>query len=96
MLLSCDTCVVFEGTYSTFQSYGISQNISLLQASSKSNWSRDKLACVMHAVPSSSDIDSLTDELRGLAGAVFVTGLSVNYYASFSPAWAEFADAMAA
>jgi hypothetical protein len=97
MLSSCDVSVVFEGTFSTYQIYGFSKNISALQASSKCN--RDKLACIMHAVPStlsSNDMSSLVKELRTLAGSVFMTGLSIDYYASFSAGWAEFASEMAA
>jgi hypothetical protein len=89
--------VVFEGTYSTYQIYGSSKNISTFQASSK--FSRDKLACIMHGVPStlsSNDMTSLVNDLRTVAGNIFVTGLSVDYYASFSPGWADFTSEMAA
>ena len=92
----CDLSVVFEGTYSTYQIYGFSGQISALEALSKCG--RDKLACIVHAVPttlSSNDVIALVNGLRSLVGSVFLTGLSVDYYASFSPRWAEFADEMA-
>lgn len=96
-LSSCDLSVVFEGTYSTYQIYGSSKNISALEASSKCG--REKLACIMHGVPSTlsnNDMTSLMDDLRTVAGSVFVTRLSVDYYASFSAGWPEFASEMAA
>lgn len=92
----CDLSVVFEGTYSTYQIYGFGEQISTLQASSKCG--REKLACIVHAVPSalsSNDVMALVNGLRTMVGSVFLTGLSVDYYASFSPRWAEFADEMA-
>ena len=92
----CDLSVVFEGTYSTYQIYGLSGQISALEASSKCG--RDKLACIVHALPSTlskNDVTALVNRLRTMVGSVFLTGLSVDYYASFSPRWAEFADEMA-
>jgi hypothetical protein len=89
--------VVFEGTYSTYQIYGSGKNISALEASS--NCGREKLACIMYGVPStlsSNDMASLVKDLRNVAGSVFVTRLSVDYYAGFSPGWAEFVSEMAA
>lgn len=44
---------------------------------------------------SSKEEDSFVRELRGLAGRVFVTGLSVDYYASFWEGWQGFVDDMA-
>lgn len=92
----CDLSVVFEGTYSTYQIYGFGKQISTLLASSKCG--REKLACIVHAVPSalnSNDVLALVNGLRTMVGSVFLTALSVDYYASFSPRWAEFADEMA-
>lgn len=92
----CDMSVIFEGTYSTYQIYGFSKQIATFQASSKSD--RHKLACILHAVPStltSNDMTALTNGLRTMAGSLFLTGLAVDYYASFSPGWAEFVDEMA-
>jgi hypothetical protein len=92
---TCDISVVFEGTHSTYQIYGMSKNISALQASSKCG--REKLACIMHGVPStlsSNDMTSLVNNLRAVAGSAFVTGLSVDYYASFSAGWADFVSDM--
>jgi hypothetical protein len=89
--------VVFEGTYSTYQIYGSTKNISALEASSKCG--REKLACIMHGVPptlSSNDMTSLLSNLRTVAGSIFVTELSVDYYASFSSGWADFTSEMAA
>jgi hypothetical protein len=52
----------------------------------------------VHAVPSklsNNDVTALVNGLRTVAGSIFLTGLSVDYYASFSPGWAEFTDEMA-
>lgn len=43
----------------------------------------------------SADEGSLLKELRNLAGSLFITGLSVNYYASFWNGWDGFVDDMA-
>jgi Spherulation-specific family 4 len=92
----CDLSVVFEGTYSTYQIFGFSGQISALEASSKCG--RTKLACILHAVPStlsSNGVTALVNGLRMTVGNVFLTDLSLDYYSSFSPRWAEFADEMA-
>jgi hypothetical protein len=84
MLSSCNLSVVFKGTCSTYQIYSFSKKITMLQPSSK--YSRDKLAYIMHTVPStlsSNYITRLVSDLRTLAGSLFVTGLAVDYYASF-------------
>ena len=88
--------MVFEGTYSSYQIYGFPGQIAALQASSKCG--RDKLACIVHGLPptlSENDVTGLINGLRTLAGSVFVTSLGVDYYASFSASWPEFADGMA-
>ncbi|KAE9372917.1 hypothetical protein N431DRAFT_545347 [Stipitochalara longipes BDJ] len=93
----CDFSVVFEGAYSTYQLSSIGEQISTLAVSSKCG--RDRLACIVHAIPaslSSIEIIAFMNGLRMVVGSLFLTGLSVNYYASFSPRWVEFADELAA
>ena len=94
-LTSCNLTVVFEGTYSTYQIYGFSKTISSFMSSSKCE--RDNLACIIHGLPaniSSNDMNNLIKDVRSLAGSVFMTGLSVDYYASFWQGWSGFVDEM--
>lgn len=94
-LSSCNVSVIFEGTYSTYQIYGFSKTISSFQSSAKCE--RDALAIIIHALPatlSSSDLNSLVRDVRSLAGSAFMTGLSVDYYASFWSGFAGFANEM--
>jgi hypothetical protein len=39
-------------------------------------------------------MNSLVEDVRSLAGSAFMTGLSVDYYASFWQGWAEFVNEM--
>jgi len=92
----CDLGVVFEGAYSTYNTYSIGEQISKLEEASKC--SRDRLACIVHAIPevlSSNDVTAFMNELRAMVGTLFLTGLSADYYSSFSPRWVEFAEGMA-
>jgi hypothetical protein len=92
----CDLSVVFEGAYSTYTMYNIGEQISRLEASS--NCGRDRLACIVHGVPttlSSNDMIAFMNGLRTMVGSLFLTRLSVDYYASFSPRWVEFVSEMA-
>ncbi|CZT07757.1 related to cell surface spherulin 4-like protein [Rhynchosporium agropyri] len=94
---SCNLSVVFEGTYETYQIYGFHKTISTFQSSSKND--RSKLAAVVHNFPpslSSKKENKLVKDLRRVAGSVFLTGLSVDYYSSFWDGWAGFAQDMAA
>ncbi len=55
------------------------------------------MACILHSAPACAEERSMRDiveELRTLAGAVFVTDLSASYYASFGASWAVFVRAM--
>lgn len=93
----CSLSVVFEGTYSTYQIYGLPKTISAFQRSA--NCSREATACIIHSLPwtlSPSDQKALIMDLRAMAGGIFVTGLAVDYYASFWEHWAAFVDEMAA
>ncbi|KAL5327305.1 hypothetical protein ACEPPN_004999 [Leptodophora sp. 'Broadleaf-Isolate-01'] len=94
---SCNLSVVFEGTYDTYQIYGFHKTISAFQSSSNSD--RSALAAVVHNFPaslSSKKENSLVKDLRHVAGSIFLTGLSVDYYSSFWDGWAGFAGDMAA
>lgn len=86
---------MFEGSYSTYQSSNLHENVTAFQASSRLD--KNAMACIVHDLPStlsSKDEDSFVRELRGLAGSLFVTGLSVDYYASFWEGWQGFMDIM--
>jgi hypothetical protein len=90
-LSSCNTSVVFEGTYSTYQIYGFHKTISAFSASAKCG--RGAIACIVHDIPStltSKDEATLIGDLRSVAGSFFITGLATNYYASFWDGWAGF------
>jgi hypothetical protein len=92
-LASRNVTVVFEGSYSTYKTSNLNKNISGFQKSSQLG--RGATACIIHGFPSKvSSENSLIRELRGLAGSVFVTGLSVDYYASFWDGWQDFVDEM--
>ncbi|KAH7360230.1 Spherulation-specific family 4-domain-containing protein [Rhexocercosporidium sp. MPI-PUGE-AT-0058] len=93
---SCNLSIVFEGTYDTYQIYGFHKTISAFQSSSNSD--RSKMGAVVHNFPTSlsSKENSLVKDLRHVAGSIFLTGLSVDYYSSFWDGWAGFADDMAA
>ncbi|KAH8674809.1 cell surface spherulin 4 family protein [Tricladium varicosporioides] len=90
-LPSANVTVVFEGDYSTYKTREINKAISAFQTSSKC--SREALACIIHSLPSAySDTDkiSLARDLRSVAGYIFITGLSVDYYSSFWVGWLGF------
>jgi len=83
--------VVFEGTYSTYQQNDFGKTIkSFLTAP---GFERDDIAIIVHSLPaavSEKDKLSLVKDIRKLAAGVFVTGLSVDYYASFAQSWGDF------
>jgi hypothetical protein len=84
---------VFEGSYSTYKTSNLNKNISAFQRSSKLG--REGTACIIHGLPSSTSSDNaMVRELRGLASSVFVTRLSVDYYARFWDGWQGFVDDM--
>ena len=67
-----------------------------LQASPQSG--RNTLACIFHALPltiRSKEMTELMHGLKSLVDSIFLTGLSVEDYPSFSPAWGGFAEDMA-
>jgi len=90
-LASCNMTIVFEGTYSTYQQHDFGKNIkSFLEAP---GCERDNLAIIVHSLPtvlSEKDKKSMVKDIRKLAAGVFVTGLSVDYYASFAQGWGDF------
>lgn len=91
--------MVFEGTYDTYQLYGFSNNITMLGQSPQrgSVEPRHDFACIMHSVPkrvagSDAAMEEMVQELRGVAGAVFVTDLYEDYYSSFGTCWGQFVE----
>ena len=94
-MTSANLTVVFEGTYSTYQIYGFHKAMTTFQDSSKTD--RNALAAIVHTVPttlSDKDEKSLVRDLRSSVGNIFITGLSVDYYASFWSGWLGFTDDM--
>ncbi|EKD12448.1 uncharacterized protein L3040_001061 [Drepanopeziza brunnea f. sp. 'multigermtubi'] len=90
---SCNLSIVFEETYESYQTRGIDQAITAFQALSKSD--RTNMAVVMHSLPatiSAKEQATLVKGLRQVAGSIFLTGLSVDYYSSFWDGWGGFVD----
>jgi hypothetical protein len=88
---------VFEETYSTYQIYGFQKNISTFRKEAKAD--RESLACIIHNVPATlkgKELATFVKGVRGLSGSIFITGLSVDYYASFWDSWMEFLTGMVA
>jgi len=86
---------VFEGAYSTYKASKLQKSISSFQRSSKA--ARESMACIVHGVPSSVENkvgSEIVRDLRALAGSMFVTGLSVDYYAKFCERWQDFVGEM--
>ena len=84
----CNTTVAFEGTYSTYQIYGIKNSIKDFTKGNK--LARESVAIVLHNLPgtmSTRDERSLVKELRGVSESLFITGLSVDYYSSWWSGW---------
>lgn len=89
-----DVTVVFEGEFDSYQRYKIGQAIRTLEGSVVN---RTELACIMHSIPIARGgwgIKAIANELRNVAGNVFVTELSADYYSSFGTYWKPFMDEM--
>jgi hypothetical protein len=84
---SCNTTVAFEGTYSTYQIYGLQKNISSFQKEHQVK--RDRVAVILHDVPDLSEGDQgkLVKSLRNLGGSIFITGLQSDYYSNWWSGW---------
>ena len=81
-----DATVVFEDTYYTFKLRHGTQILHDLG-------DRSRLACVMHSVPEQlheKELAKLVQEVREVAGLVFMTDLAEGYYSSFSKGWDRF------
>ncbi|CEJ56957.1 Putative Cell surface spherulin 4-like protein [Penicillium brasilianum] len=92
-LASADSTVVFEGTYSSFQER---QGAKLFTAIPDSN--RTQLCAVIHSVPDTEEgpkLRSLVKDARKVVDELYITHLSIDYYASFGSKWTEFVDLMA-
>lgn len=90
-----DATVIFEDSYHTFRGRVAS---SVLSTKGLSSVDRNKLACVVHSIPSDLGAEEWCDlgqVARQIAGDLFMTDLSEHYYASFSPKWIDFVASMA-
>jgi hypothetical protein len=89
-----DVTVVFEGTYKTYQAENLGRAILALQDDITD---RTALACIMHSAPVGVEkwrMKEVVEELRKLAGCVFVTELSADFYSSFGICWEAFVAEM--
>ncbi|KAF2401639.1 cell surface spherulin 4-like protein [Trichodelitschia bisporula] len=90
ILGTTDRTVVFEEQYQTYINRQAAKSLAALP-------DREMLVCLMHSIPSSMEmpqLKTLVAELRELAGSLFLTDLSENYYNRFSPRFKDFIDAM--
>ena len=95
-LTLADSTIIFEDTYTTFQTR---VSNAVFSATALSRVDRSKLACVIHSIPRDLGVEEwskLGRQTRKIAGDLFLTDLYEHYYANFAPKWAEFVDAMAA
>ncbi|CAL3971982.1 unnamed protein product [Diplocarpon coronariae] len=94
-MYSCNVSVVFEEAYETYQNNDSHKIISDFEHSSGTE--RSAMAVLMHSLPatlSNKEQTSLVRNLKLVAGNVFLTGLSVDYYSSFGDGWGDFVDDM--
>lgn len=94
-----DITVVFEGTYETYQMYGMSSRIANLAHNAVKNKGqttndRPDFAVILHSLPphvasNLSAISKTVAELAAVAGTFFVTDLAEGYYAGWSKSWAQ-------
>jgi len=90
ILSSADRTVVFEERFSTYVSMQAAKQLSALP-------DRGALACLIHSVPPNFDkaaLKTLVNELKELAGSIFITDLADFYYSKFSPRFQEFVDVL--
>jgi len=90
ILGTTDRTVVFEEQYQTYINRQAAKALAALP-------DRDVLCCLMHSIPvemQMAQLRALVNELRELAGSLFLTDLSENYYQRFSPRFQEYIDAM--
>jgi hypothetical protein len=91
ILQTADRTVVFEERYQTYVTLQAAKQLAALP-------DRNALVCLMHSIPSDVAVEQLriiVNELRMLAGSIFLTDLSDSYYQQFSPRFQDFVDAMA-
>lgn len=89
-----DVTVVFEGKLETYQAENLGCAIMALQDSITD---RTALACILHSAlvgDGKLRIKKIVQELQKLAGSVFVTELSADYYSSFGTCWQAFVKGM--
>jgi hypothetical protein len=89
---SADLVVLFEETLDT---YLVRRRDGILRQDIPGQ--RERRCCIVHSVPSTFSADELRrilDDMQHIFGTVFLTELSVNYYANFSQRLDEFLRAM--
>jgi hypothetical protein len=90
ILGTADKTVVFEEQYQTYVNRQAAKSLAALP-------DRNALVCLMHSIPSDmppAQLKALVNELRELAGSLFLTDFSELYYERFSPKFSQFIDAM--
>jgi hypothetical protein len=88
-----DVTVVFEGKHETYQAENLGSAIMALQGITD----RTALACILHSALVGDEklrMKKIVRELQKLAGSVFVTELSADYYSSFGTCWQAFVKEM--
>lgn len=86
--------VVFEGKHETYQVENLGCAIMALQDGITD---RTALACILHSALVGDEklgMKKIIQELQKLAGSVFVTELSADYYSSFGTCWQSFVKEM--
>jgi Spherulation-specific family 4 len=90
ILATADKTVVFEERYQTYINLQAAKQLAALP-------DRSALVCLMHSIPPelpAAQMKLVVNELRELAGSIFITELADFYYSRFSPRFAEYVDAM--
>jgi hypothetical protein len=90
IMQSADKTVVFEERYQTYINLQAAKQLAALP-------DRNALVCLMHSIPadiSNAHLRAIVNELRMLAGSIFLTDLSEYYYSQFSPRFEDFVNAM--
>lgn len=85
-----DVTAVFEAGYGEY----ITPSDWMVSQMARCRLSRERKAYFVHSVPVDR-VQQITQELRRVAGYVFVTDLNEGFYCNFDRSWEVFVQAMA-
>jgi hypothetical protein len=88
LIAHADQTVISEERFETYVDRHLAKSFLGLS-------NRDSLACIMHSIPPNVIMEKLKPmicTLKEVVGTLFLTDLSVEYYHSLSPRFAEFVD----